>query len=154
MLHIANGKGLAKIVSCGRTCRVPVSHPLQGSQFGVSDVEVVTATVDLDEVVSYRGAISSLQEQASTAVRVPGIPVDFNLCHGTEGALVPTSEILPHYHEPEEEIALGLFPPHFCPANMLQSTLPCIISCAAELLFLHFGFDRYQCTLQLQPLRP
>jgi NAD+ synthase (glutamine-hydrolysing) len=33
----------------------------QGKQFAVADVEVVTATVDLDEVVSYRGAISSLQ---------------------------------------------------------------------------------------------
>jgi NAD+ synthase (glutamine-hydrolysing) len=26
----------------------------QGSQFGMADVEVVVATVDLDEVVSYR----------------------------------------------------------------------------------------------------
>lgn len=29
---------------------------LQGSQFSLREVEVVTATVDLDEVVSYRGA--------------------------------------------------------------------------------------------------
>ena len=29
---------------------------LQGSQFSLSEVEVVTATVDLDAVVSYRGA--------------------------------------------------------------------------------------------------
>lgn len=28
---------------------------LQGSQFSVNEVEVVTATVDLDEVVRYRG---------------------------------------------------------------------------------------------------
>lgn len=33
----------------------------QGRQFALADVEVVTATVGLDEVVSYRGAVSSLQ---------------------------------------------------------------------------------------------
>ena len=36
----------------------------QGAQFGVSEVEVVSATVDLDEVVSFRGGIASLQQQA------------------------------------------------------------------------------------------
>jgi hypothetical protein len=41
----------------------------QGAQFGLEDVEVVTATVDLDDVVSYRGAIASLREQASTVER-------------------------------------------------------------------------------------
>ncbi len=81
---------------------------LQGSQFGVSDVEVVTATVDLDEVVSYRGAVSSLQEQASAAAPVPMFPVDFNLCHSPEEAIVPSAPIEPRYHDPEEEIALGM----------------------------------------------
>lgn len=38
---------------------------LQGSQFSLRDVEVVCGVVDLDEVVSYRGALASLQEQAS-----------------------------------------------------------------------------------------
>lgn len=36
---------------------------VQGAQFAVSEVEVVSATVDLDEVVSYRGGIASLQQQ-------------------------------------------------------------------------------------------
>lgn len=49
----------------------------QGSQFSLSEVEVVTAAVDLDEVVSYRGAIASLQEQASAAEPVPLVRVDF-----------------------------------------------------------------------------
>ncbi len=35
-------------------CQLPTNNHSQGSQFGLSDVEVVTATVDLDEVVSYR----------------------------------------------------------------------------------------------------
>ncbi len=42
---------------------------MQGAQFGLTDVEVVTATVDLDDVVSFRGAIASLREQASTVER-------------------------------------------------------------------------------------
>jgi NAD+ synthase (glutamine-hydrolysing) len=79
----------------------------QGSQFAVSDVEVVTATVDLDEVVSYRGAVSSLQEQASSAPRVPTIDVDFNLCCQDETGVIPNGPIKPRYHVPEEEIALG-----------------------------------------------
>ena len=32
-------------------------HTMQGSQFSVNEVEVVTATVDLDEVVRYRGRL-------------------------------------------------------------------------------------------------
>lgn len=42
-------------------------NELQGQQFGVEDVELVFANVDLDEVTSYRGAISSLREQAASA---------------------------------------------------------------------------------------
>eukprot|EP00884_Botryococcus_braunii_P002474 jgi/Botrbrau1/12227/Bobra.0197s0020.1 len=81
----------------------------QGSQFALADVEVVTATVDLDEVVSYRGAVSSLQDQASGAERVPLIPVDFEVCHPVEECrtLLPSRPISPHFHIPEEEIALG-----------------------------------------------
>ncbi len=83
---------------------------LQGSQFSIEDVEVVTATVDLDEVVSYRGAVSSLQEQASNASPVATVSVDFDLCHPTDRAVVPSAPIEPRYHLPEEEIALGNFP--------------------------------------------
>lgn len=79
----------------------------QGSQFAIEDFEVVTATVDLDEVVSYRGAVSSLQEQASSAPPVPIIEVDFNLCHLAEDAVMPSAPMEPRYHLPEEEIALG-----------------------------------------------
>jgi hypothetical protein len=45
-LHISLG--------CGHVSLLP-GVP-QGSQFSLKEVEVVTATVDLDEVVSYRGA--------------------------------------------------------------------------------------------------
>ena len=42
---------------------------VQGEQFAVEEVEVVVATVDLDEVVSWRGKNSSQREQASAAPR-------------------------------------------------------------------------------------
>lgn len=41
--------GCASVVANGRLLA-------QGAQFGLQEVEVVTAAVDLDEVVSYRGA--------------------------------------------------------------------------------------------------
>lgn len=43
---------------------------------------MVTAAVDLDEVVSHRGAIASLQEQASAAEAVPLVHVDFRCGSG------------------------------------------------------------------------
>ncbi|TMW63140.1 hypothetical protein Poli38472_002081 [Pythium oligandrum] len=81
----------------------------QGTQFSVKDVEVVTATVDLDDVRSYRGSISSRSEQASALKTVlPTIHVDFSLCHDEEDlSAAPTRPIDLHYHVPEEEIALG-----------------------------------------------
>lgn len=50
--------GCAMIVCNGRVLA-------QASQFGVQDVEVVTATVDLDDVRSYRASIPSLGIQAA-----------------------------------------------------------------------------------------
>ena len=63
--------------------------------------------MDLDEVVSYRGAVSSLQEQASNASPVPTVTVDFDLCRLADQTMVPSAPIEPSYHIPEEEIALG-----------------------------------------------
>jgi hypothetical protein len=42
--------------------------------------QVVTATVDLDEVVSFRAAISSLREQASSSSPPAMVSCDFQLC--------------------------------------------------------------------------
>jgi hypothetical protein len=47
---------------------------VQGEQFAVEEVEVVVATVDLDEVVSWRGKNSSQREQASAAPRWAVLP--------------------------------------------------------------------------------
>ena len=103
----------------------------QGSQFSLKDVEVVTATVDLHAVRSYRGAKASRAVQASQAEPLPQIDVDFDI--GIEGgqtrmedrknggsethpSAVPDFQpssfraslpIKPHTHIPEEEIAYG-----------------------------------------------
>ena len=90
--------------SCSTLCKEAF---IQGRQFSVREVEVVTATVDIDEVVSYRGAISSLQEQASGHQPHPHIAVDFCICHSEAQSLIPTTPRQPFYHMPEEEIALG-----------------------------------------------
>ncbi|DAZ96864.1 TPA: hypothetical protein N0F65_008825 [Lagenidium giganteum] len=80
----------------------------QGSQFAVSDVEVVTATIDLDDVRSYRGSVSSRSEQASsTKFHIPKVHVDFSLCHENDIHIRPTPRMEARIHTPEEEIALG-----------------------------------------------
>ena len=99
----------------------------QGSQFSLKDVEVVTATVDLHAVRSYRGAKASRAVQASQTEQLPQIAVDFDMgmegwkegmegrkAGGVEGGAssLPVFQssslpIEPHTHIPEEEIAYG-----------------------------------------------
>ena len=91
----------------------------QGSQFSLKDVEVVTATVDLHAVRSYRGAKASRAVQASQTERLPQIAVDFDIGieggqdgrRGTQASKLPSFQaslpIEPHTHIPEEEIAYG-----------------------------------------------
>ena len=80
----------------------------QGSQFSLKDVEVVTATVNLDDVRSYRGAKASRAVQASTTERLPQIDIDFAFDTASEENPPPASlKVKPHYHRPEAEIALG-----------------------------------------------
>jgi NAD+ synthase (glutamine-hydrolysing) len=92
----------------------------QGSQFSPQDVEVVTATIDLEEVRSYRGAIGSRQVQGSESAAVPRVRVGFELTKkqrlkiedqrleiGDWRGQRPSPPIIPRYHTPEEEIAYG-----------------------------------------------
>lgn len=83
----------------------------QGSQFGLKDVEVVTATVDLEDVRSYRGAIMSRCLQATSAelrykrihIPIELAPMNFRF----DPTIAPTESRDVFYHLPEEEIALG-----------------------------------------------
>ncbi|XP_040322152.1 glutamine-dependent NAD(+) synthetase isoform X3 [Herpailurus yagouaroundi] len=79
----------------------------QGSQFSLDDVEVLTATLDLEDVRSYRAEISSRNLAASKASPYPRVKVDFALS-SREDLLEPLSEPLEwKYHSPAEEISLG-----------------------------------------------
>lgn len=82
----------------------------QAEQFSLADVEVVTATVNLEDVRSYRAAVSSRMEQASGARRIPTVKAP-SFCLGTPGAnyvtLPPTLSRSLRIHSPEEECALG-----------------------------------------------
>ncbi|XP_030887074.1 glutamine-dependent NAD(+) synthetase [Leptonychotes weddellii] len=79
----------------------------QGAQFSLDDVEVLTATLDLEDVRSYRAEVSSRNLAASKVSPYPRVKVDFALsCH--EDLLAPPSEPVEwKYHSPAEEISLG-----------------------------------------------
>ncbi|KAL3645527.1 hypothetical protein CASFOL_010707 [Castilleja foliolosa] len=79
----------------------------QGSQFSLKDVELVVAQVDLDAVASFRGSISSFQEQASCKPKVPSVSVTYKLCESFNLQMLLSSPLKIRYHSPEEEIAFG-----------------------------------------------
>ena len=83
----------------------------QASQFDVCDVEVIAATLNLDEVRSLRASIPSRNMQAAACKRVPRVKIDFFLTHRPEESysIVTTSSIKIKYHTPEEEIAYGIY---------------------------------------------
>ncbi|MCJ1284309.1 glutamine-dependent NAD(+) synthetase [Xylographa opegraphella] len=81
----------------------------QGTQFSLRDVEVVTATVDLEEVRSYRTSRSRAM-QAKESTPYHRIEVSISLSSNPEDVnpmVGPSKEIEFKYHLPEEEIALG-----------------------------------------------
>ncbi|KAK1760902.1 hypothetical protein QBC47DRAFT_368530 [Echria macrotheca] len=81
----------------------------QGSQFSLNDVEVVTATVDLEEVRSYRAPISRGMQAAASTAKYQRIQTPFELSLEDDDADVsrrPSPPIQPRIHSVEEEIAL------------------------------------------------
>jgi NAD+ synthase (glutamine-hydrolysing) len=82
----------------------------RGSQFSLNDVEVISATVDLDRVAAHRYAPSrSLQAvQSIQTSPYPRITVPFALCSSDhQSTRIPTVSMKAQLHVPEEEIALG-----------------------------------------------
>jgi NAD+ synthase (glutamine-hydrolysing) len=100
-----------------------------GPQFALSDVDVVTATIDLEDVRTHRKK-SSRSMQASQAQRYYRVEVDFALSASpvydpalpattssgvkgeehvldTDVGLASTKPLPIRYHTPEEEIAYG-----------------------------------------------
>ncbi len=94
--------GCAMIISNGKLLA-------QGSQFSLNDVEVVTATVDLASVRSYRFA-PSRRFQANKEPLFPSIKLQTRLAtvgEKLDPSIKPSLPIEVRYHCPEEEIALG-----------------------------------------------
>lgn len=81
----------------------------QGSQFSLNDVEVITATVDLEDVRSFRCS-PSRGLQATHAPSYQRLELDARLSRRAgdlDPSVGPSDELEVHYHQPEEEIALG-----------------------------------------------
>lgn len=87
----------------------------QGAQFGLDDVEVVSATVDLADVCAHRTSKSRGMQAAWLAAGHGGLPpgsparvaVSRRLTRATAPTEAPTAPQPVHYHTPPEEIALG-----------------------------------------------
>ncbi|TIA90965.1 hypothetical protein E3P99_01305 [Wallemia hederae] len=81
----------------------------QGPQFGLSDVDVVTATVDIEDVRSRRTSISR-NLQAAQSEAMPRVHLPKVLSYGIGEnflAAEPSAPVPLRIHAPEEEIALG-----------------------------------------------
>ena len=80
----------------------------QGAQFSLQEVEVLTSTVDLDDVQSFRGSTPTFGANASCLSKsYPRVKVDFALGCDND-LLVPTADSVQiRFHTPEEEISLG-----------------------------------------------
>ncbi|KAL2076248.1 hypothetical protein VTL71DRAFT_1191 [Oculimacula yallundae] len=82
----------------------------QGSQFSLADVEVVTATVDLEDVRSYRSS-KSRAAQATQQPSYERVEASMSLSSDADDesnwSKKPSTAKDVRYHSPEEEIALG-----------------------------------------------
>ena len=76
----------------------------QGTQFSLDDVQVVSATIDVEDVRAHRHGKMSWGMQASGAERYQRIEVNFALS-GDDLSILQSTKIPIKYHEPEEEIA-------------------------------------------------
>ncbi|KAH3687280.1 hypothetical protein WICPIJ_001742 [Wickerhamomyces pijperi] len=82
----------------------------QGAQFAMDDVEVITATIDLDDIRSYRSLISHGLQSTNVEQSYERVSLDSKLSPSGfqfDPEIIPTKPQAIRYHTPEEEIALG-----------------------------------------------
>lgn len=79
----------------------------RGKQFALQDVEVIVATIDLEEIRSYRTSLRSRTLASASAPTYPRINVDFELSNYGDIQVLPNLPIEVIYQSPEEEIAMG-----------------------------------------------
>ena len=76
-------------------------------QYAIEEVEVATATIDLEDIRAYRNLLRSRQLRAANSPAYPRIEVDFSLSKCDDFALPSHTAIDWNYHQAEEEILLG-----------------------------------------------
>lgn len=77
-------------------------------QFSLEEVDVTTATVDLDEIRTYRNMIRSRCRTAADIPSYPRISVDVSLSDCSASTIRGSSQPFNwQYHSPEQEIAFG-----------------------------------------------
>ena len=79
----------------------------QAQQFDAKDVQAISATVDLDDVRSYRASLPSFGIQAASYSRPPKAIPCRNVHLVTANLISPTVPTTLRYHSPEEECCLG-----------------------------------------------
>jgi len=76
------------------------------AQYSVEEVELGVATIDLEQIRSYRNSLRSRTLKAASGVRYPRIHLDYSLSQ--PGLYLPATPALTwKYHSPDEEILLG-----------------------------------------------
>ena len=84
----------------------------QGTQFSLKDVEVLTATIDIEDVRSYCGSNNSRSYQAGNTIPHRRIEVLTELSGSeldNQTSIKPTRPIKEFYHTTEQEIAYVFF---------------------------------------------
>jgi len=77
-------------------------------QFGIEEVEIATAVIDLEDIRTYRNSIRSRTLHGASVSRYPRVQLDFTLSSpGEEECTPPSQPFTWQYHTPEEEISLG-----------------------------------------------
>ena len=78
------------------------------AQYGIEEVEIATATIDLEDIRSYRNSVRSRNIKAASAPSFPRIDVTGFALSGHKDVSIPPSKVMEWvYHSPEEEICLG-----------------------------------------------
>ncbi|KAB0799157.1 hypothetical protein PPYR_07037 [Photinus pyralis] len=76
-------------------------------QFSLQDVEVIAATIDLEDIRAYRNGIRSLTHLAASAPSYPRVNIDYSLCPQFDTMLPVSVPVAVQYLTPEEEIEKG-----------------------------------------------
>nr|CAD7569878.1 unnamed protein product [Timema californicum] len=79
----------------------------RSQQFALQEVEVVVATIDLEDIRTYRNLIRSRTLAAASSPSYPRVTIDFALSCDGDMKLPSYEPIEWNYHSPEQEIALG-----------------------------------------------